>query len=155
MCSPLARYLLFNKFPFSSDTRNKRAQLLAPSSHCSSFSNTTTLLTQSYTTDHNGLPTMSDFPFETFPHLLPTIVARFAINSTNHPDPNDPNAWVPYRYVPSLAGAIVFIVCFLITTAVHCWQMAKFRSWFFVPFVIGGFSMHAGMYETLPILTYF
>lgn len=80
---------------------------------------------------------MSDFTFTTLA-TIPKLTMHWAINSTNHPDPNDPNAWVPYRYTPSLAAAIIFIICFAITSAVHVWQMFRFRAWFFVPFVLGG-----------------
>jgi len=86
---------------------------------------------------------MSDFVFTTLP-TIPMLTMHWAINSTNHPDPNDPNAWVPYRYTPSLAAAAIFTVCFSVTTAVHIWQMARFRAWFFVPFVLGGLMESLG-----------
>ena len=44
-----------------------------------------------------------------------------------------------YRYDPSLSSAIVFVVLFIITTGAHVFQMFKYRTWYFVPFVIGGF----------------
>ncbi|RYN17532.1 hypothetical protein AA0112_g12025 [Alternaria arborescens] len=43
-----------------------------------------------------------------------------------------------YRYDPSMAAAIVFIVLFLIVTALHFYQMMRTRTWIFVPFVLGG-----------------
>jgi hypothetical protein len=43
-----------------------------------------------------------------------------------------------YRYDPSLAAAIVFVVLFFIITALHFYQMMRTRTWIFVPFVLGG-----------------
>ncbi|KAK1140008.1 hypothetical protein N8T08_011004 [Aspergillus melleus] len=44
-----------------------------------------------------------------------------------------------YHYDPTKAGAIIFILLFIATTAMHTFQMIKTRTWFFTPFVIGGF----------------
>lgn len=48
-----------------------------------------------------------------------------------------------YRYDPSMAAAIVFIVLFLIVTALHFYQMMRTRTWIFVPFVLGGVCMYS------------
>ncbi|KAF1997815.1 RTA1-domain-containing protein [Amniculicola lignicola CBS 123094] len=56
-----------------------------------------------------------------------------------HPSLDDPNAWVPYRYIPSKAAAIVFVIVFSITTFLHIFQLIKKRTWYFIPLVIGGF----------------
>jgi len=53
-------------------------------------------------------------------------------------DPNNPHAFVLYRYTPNLAAAVVFIIVFLATTGYHGWQMFSKRSWFMIPFFIGG-----------------
>lgn len=53
-------------------------------------------------------------------------------------DINDPNAFVLYRYHPSQAAAVLFVVLFFLTTALHIFQMVRKRAWFLVPFVIGG-----------------
>ncbi|ROW08233.1 hypothetical protein VMCG_03308 [Cytospora schulzeri] len=42
-----------------------------------------------------------------------------------------------WNYVPSLPGAIVFIVLFAIATAVHGWRMFRHRVWFHIPLVLG------------------
>ncbi|KAF2014214.1 RTA1-domain-containing protein [Aaosphaeria arxii CBS 175.79] len=55
------------------------------------------------------------------------------------PSLDDPNAWVPYRYVPSMPAAVVFVVLFAITTAFHTFQLVKKRTWYFIPLVLGGF----------------
>ncbi|KKZ63099.1 hypothetical protein EMCG_00309 [[Emmonsia] crescens] len=43
-----------------------------------------------------------------------------------------------YKYTPSKAAAVVFIVLFLPTTSFHTFQLVKKRVWFFIPIVIGG-----------------
>ncbi|KAB8259689.1 RTA1 like protein-domain-containing protein [Aspergillus pseudonomiae] len=43
-----------------------------------------------------------------------------------------------YHYDPSMAGAVVFIILFAGTTLFHIYQMVRTRTWFFLPFVIGG-----------------
>jgi hypothetical protein len=56
---------------------------------------------------------------------------------------DDPNAWLPYRYVPSKVAAIIFVVLFSLTTALHIFQLFKKRTWYFVPLIIGGVCMSA------------
>ena len=53
-------------------------------------------------------------------------------------DHNDANSFVLYRYHPSLAAAAVFVVLFALTTGFHMFQMFRKRSWFMIPFIIGG-----------------
>jgi len=43
-----------------------------------------------------------------------------------------------YRYDPSMAAAVIFIILFLLATAVHFYQMLRTRTWIFIPFVLGG-----------------
>lgn len=43
-----------------------------------------------------------------------------------------------YKYTPSKAAAIVFIILFLITSCVHFFQLIKGRVWFYIPLVVGG-----------------
>lgn len=43
-----------------------------------------------------------------------------------------------YNYDPSLAAALLFAVIFLATTGMHVFQMIKFRTWYWIPFVVGG-----------------
>ncbi|KAL2065261.1 hypothetical protein VTL71DRAFT_2930 [Oculimacula yallundae] len=47
--------------------------------------------------------------------------------------------WKACRYDPSLAVAIVFIICFAVTTFIHMYQMIRTRTWYFIPLCIGGF----------------
>ena len=46
-----------------------------------------------------------------------------------------------YHYDPSLVAAILFIILFLLTTALHSYQLLRTRTWYFIPFLIGGFRM--------------
>jgi hypothetical protein len=43
-----------------------------------------------------------------------------------------------YRYNPSMAAAVIFIVLFFLITTLHFYQMMRTRTWIFIPFVIGG-----------------
>jgi hypothetical protein len=43
-----------------------------------------------------------------------------------------------YRYNPSMAAAVIFIILFLLVTVLHTYQMLRTRTWIFIPFVIGG-----------------
>ncbi|KAF2632177.1 RTA1 like protein [Macroventuria anomochaeta] len=53
-------------------------------------------------------------------------------------DHNDGDSFVLYRYHPSLAAAAVFVVLFALTTGFHIFQTFRKRSWFMIPFIIGG-----------------
>ncbi|KAF4546735.1 RTA-like protein [Lasiodiplodia theobromae] len=48
------------------------------------------------------------------------------------------DSFVLYHYNPSTALAIVFIALFANTTMFHLWQLLRRRTWYFIPFVIGG-----------------
>ncbi|PLB48665.1 putative RTM1-like protein [Aspergillus steynii IBT 23096] len=43
-----------------------------------------------------------------------------------------------YRYTPSLAAAILFIILFVLITAYHLYQVIRARCWYFLIFVVGG-----------------
>jgi hypothetical protein len=42
-----------------------------------------------------------------------------------------------YKYDPSLAAAIIFIIAFGLSGFYHAYQVARLRSWYFIPFVVG------------------
>ncbi|KAH8725632.1 RTA1 like protein-domain-containing protein [Phaeosphaeriaceae sp. PMI808] len=65
-------------------------------------------------------------------------------HQTHHPALNDPNAWVPYRYSPSNVAAIIFVTAFFLTTFLHIVQLVKKKTWYFIPFVIGGLLEASG-----------
>jgi len=44
-----------------------------------------------------------------------------------------------YRYDPSMAAAIIFIVLFFSTTMLHFYQLARTRAYIAIPLAIGGF----------------
>ncbi len=46
--------------------------------------------------------------------------------------------FVFYRYDPSTAAAVVFIALFAISSLLHLFQLARARTWYFIPFVLGG-----------------
>ncbi|KAE8390152.1 RTA1 like protein-domain-containing protein [Aspergillus alliaceus] len=52
--------------------------------------------------------------------------------------------WAYYRYYPSLAAAVIFVVLFALSTFAHVFQLVHRRAWFFIPFVIGGFFEWVG-----------
>jgi hypothetical protein len=43
-----------------------------------------------------------------------------------------------YRYTPSLEAAVVFIFLFFTTTVLHLYQLARTRTWSFLPLAVGG-----------------
>jgi hypothetical protein len=45
-----------------------------------------------------------------------------------------------WKYLPSIEAAAVFCVLFVAVTVSFCWRMYKTRTWFCIPFAIGGFS---------------
>ncbi|KAK3670457.1 hypothetical protein LTR78_009698 [Recurvomyces mirabilis] len=55
-----------------------------------------------------------------------------------HPSLDDPNAWVPYRYNPSLAAAVIFLIAFTIATGWHAVTLFRRRTWYYTPFLIAG-----------------
>ncbi|KIW65019.1 hypothetical protein PV04_07309 [Phialophora macrospora] len=49
-----------------------------------------------------------------------------------------------YRYDPSLGAAVLFITLFAIVSFLHLYQLLRTRTWFFIPFVVGGFFESVG-----------
>jgi hypothetical protein len=43
-----------------------------------------------------------------------------------------------YRYDPSIAAAVIFIILFFLVTVLHFYQMVRTKTYFFFPFAIGG-----------------
>ncbi|KAL0257695.1 hypothetical protein SLS55_006858 [Diplodia seriata] len=66
------------------------------------------------------------------------------MSSSYHPALDDPNAFVFYRYHPSLAAAIIFVIAFLLTTGFHCHQCVRTKTWYFAPLIIGGICQVLG-----------
>ncbi|KAF2666302.1 RTA1-domain-containing protein [Microthyrium microscopicum] len=51
---------------------------------------------------------------------------------------DDSSHYELYRYKPSLPAAIVFTILFALVTSLHGYQMIRTRTWFYIPFFIGG-----------------
>ncbi|KIV77284.1 hypothetical protein PV11_09095 [Exophiala sideris] len=49
-----------------------------------------------------------------------------------------------YRYSPSLAGAVIFIALFSMISFLHTYQLVRTRTWYFIPFCIGGYFEWVG-----------
>ena len=47
-------------------------------------------------------------------------------------------SFVFYRYDPSLPAAVIFVVLFVVASLVHLFQLFRYKTWYFIPFVIGG-----------------
>jgi hypothetical protein len=47
-----------------------------------------------------------------------------------------------WPYNPSIAGGILAAIIFAILAGIHAFRLAKHRTWFCVPFVIGGLVSH-------------
>jgi hypothetical protein len=43
-----------------------------------------------------------------------------------------------WEYLPSIPAAVIFLILFLVMTALLSWRMFKTKTWFCVPFIIGG-----------------
>ena len=49
------------------------------------------------------------------------------------------NYWFKYyRYDPSMAAAIIFIVLFFATTVLHFYQLVRTKTWIVIPLLVGG-----------------
>ncbi|KAH6658146.1 RTA1 like protein-domain-containing protein [Truncatella angustata] len=44
---------------------------------------------------------------------------------------------VRYQYTPSLAAAVIFIILFGLSSLSHIFQLIKYRTWYFIPFLLG------------------
>ncbi|KAB8304782.1 hypothetical protein EYC80_004130 [Monilinia laxa] len=50
----------------------------------------------------------------------------------------DGGKYMLYHYEPSTAAAVVFVVLFALTAILHVYQLVSKRTWYFIPFIIGG-----------------
>lgn len=46
-----------------------------------------------------------------------------------------------YAYNPSLAAAWLFCILFAAATLVHIYWLLRFRTWYFIPFILGSACM--------------
>lgn len=52
-----------------------------------------------------------------------------------------------YQYTPSVAAAVIFLILFFCTTAMHIFQAGRRKTYYFIPLIIGGICEYK-----LPIL---
>jgi hypothetical protein len=43
-----------------------------------------------------------------------------------------------WHYLPSVPAAVIFLILFFVITALLTWRMFKTKTWFCIPFIIGG-----------------
>lgn len=60
--------------------------------------------------------------------------------STTEAESAAQNPFKLYHYDPTIAGAVIFVLLFLVTTLLHFWQLVRARCWFLLPLGIGGIS---------------
>ncbi|KAH5310173.1 hypothetical protein HBI81_050220 [Parastagonospora nodorum] len=57
---------------------------------------------------------------------------------------NDVPKYVLWPYTPTIAAGVVAALVFFVLTILHTWKLIKNRTWFCVPFVIGGLAETIG-----------
>ncbi|BCR91840.1 RTA1 domain-containing protein [Aspergillus chevalieri] len=55
------------------------------------------------------------------------------MSSTDH------GGWKAYEYNPSMAAAVIFIILYIVVTALHTYNLFRTRTWFCTPLVLGGY----------------
>lgn len=65
-----------------------------------------------------------------------TMAASNATSAITTTDSSD--VFALYRYTPSLAGAMLFAICFLVAFAAHFIHLFRLKTLYFTPFTIGG-----------------
>lgn len=90
--------------------------------------------------DQSVLDLLPDFPSKPHGYCIQIQISPQKVDMASH-DINNPNAWVPYRYDPTIVGAAIMLVAFILTTALHCYQAYRARAWSFIPLIIGGICM--------------
>ena len=73
-------------------------------------------------------------------YFEPVVIVTIHTHHMKMPDTGDSEEafFAFYRYDPSMSAAVLFTLLFIGTTGYHAFQMFKTRTWFFIPFVIGG-----------------
>ncbi|OAL31116.1 hypothetical protein AYO20_08351 [Fonsecaea nubica] len=52
---------------------------------------------------------------------------------------NDNSDFKLYHYDPSLVAAVIFVILFAVASFLHTYQLIRTRTWFFIPFCVGGY----------------
>ena len=45
-----------------------------------------------------------------------------------------------YHYSPTVVGAAIFAVLFFVSSAHHAYIIVRTKTWYFIPFLVGGIS---------------
>lgn len=74
-------------------------------------------------------------------HSLNASLAGKAVllRSTMSNNSTTTDAVNPYDYTPSAPAAGIAATAFMLFTALHTYQLFRTRTWFFIPFIIGGY----------------
>jgi hypothetical protein len=64
---------------------------------------------------------------------------------------SDGHRAILYHYQPNLGAAYTFLAFIGGVTILHAAFMFRYRSWFFIPLIIGGIGMHKYLTDTLSI----
>jgi hypothetical protein len=67
----------------------------------------------------------------------PSILERLYQTMSNSTSDSNPKFEL-YRYDPTLEGAVLFSLLFLVTTVLQLYQLIKTKTWYFIPIFIGG-----------------
>ena len=62
----------------------------------------------------------------------------------------DHGGWKAYEYYPSKAAAVVFIILFVVVSLLHSYQLARTRTWFFIPMAIGAWCEYPSGWNYSP-----
>jgi hypothetical protein len=55
-----------------------------------------------------------------------------------------------WKYLPSVPAAIIFAILYALPTVALVYKMSKHRTWFTIPFVLGGFCTCQHPHNLLP-----
>ena len=72
---------------------------------------------------------------------MDAITTMFTRQATDA-EPDAP--YIFYHYELSMAAAVIFVLLFGASTIWHSVQMSRTRTWFMIPFLIGGFCKYHG-----------
>ncbi|KAK9323815.1 RTA1 like protein-domain-containing protein [Lipomyces orientalis] len=53
-------------------------------------------------------------------------------------DNTQTTSWKYYQYSPSLVAATIFVALFVLATVVHTYRLVRTKTWYFIPFAVGG-----------------
>ncbi|TVY31671.1 Protein RTM1, partial [Lachnellula subtilissima] len=66
-----------------------------------------------------------------------------------------------WKYIPSIAASIIFMICFLIITCLLIWRIFKYRTWFCAYFALGciceviGYASRAAAYNNTASIPFY